>query len=132
MKVSARSKSNWKFGNGWFLVERVDARSTRRNGISELRRELTIISEPTYVVWLSTTDINGSEHYYRQLYILWGGFHWKSFQDCFLSIRHKFVYCVYIVSCKCFLLWFMAKQMIIKTEWKWMFTPLSNFSSALD
>ena len=24
MKVSARSKSNWKFGNDWFLVERVD------------------------------------------------------------------------------------------------------------
>ena len=27
-EVSARSKSNWKFGNDWFLVERVDARST--------------------------------------------------------------------------------------------------------
>ena len=136
MKVSARSKSNWKFGNDWFLVERVDARSTWRNGFSELRRELTIISGPTYVVWLSTTDINGSEYSYRQLYILWGGFHWKSFQDyfqdCFLSTRHKFVYCVYIVPCKCFLLWFMAKQMIIKTEWKWMFTPLSNFSAALE
>lgn len=136
MKVSARSKSNWKFGNDWFLVERVDARSTWRNGFSELRRELTIISGPTYVVWLSTTDINGSEYSYRQLYILWGGFHWKSFQDyfqdCFLSTRHKFVCCVYIVPCKCFLLWFMAKQMIIKTEWKWMFTPLSNFSAALE
>lgn len=120
MKVSARSKSNWKFGNDWFLVERVDARSTWRNGFSELRRELTIISGLTYVVWLSTTDINGSEYSYRWLYILWSGFHQKSFQDYFLSIWHKFIYCPYVVSCKCFLFWFMVKQMIIKVEWKWI------------
>ena len=44
----------------------------------------------------------------------------------------KWLLGVYIVPCKCFLLWFMAKQMIIKTEWKWMFTPLSNFSAALE
>lgn len=72
MKVSACSKSNWKFGNDWFLVERVDAQSTWRNGFSELRRELTIISGPT---WLSSNDINGSEYSYRQLYILYSGLH---------------------------------------------------------
>lgn len=54
------------------LVERVDARSTWRNGFSELRRELTIISGPT---WLSSNDINGSEYSYRQLYILYSGLH---------------------------------------------------------
>lgn len=122
MKVSARSKSNWKFGNDWFLIERVDARSTRRNGFSELRGELTIISGPTGMscgcrppTLTGASTLSVSFTFSTVVYT----------RNLFKTAFYPSDINLYIVSCKCFFIVVYGKTNDNKNRMKMnVYTPV--------